>query len=65
MKICALTMVYRDYWALSRWYAHHGHELGSENLIVVRMGPALGRQPAIPGYDVPRLVNEAVRGIRR
>lgn len=38
MKICALTMVYRDYWALSRWYAHHGHELGLENLIVVAHG---------------------------
>ncbi|WP_127113827.1 glycosyltransferase family 2 protein [Shimia sediminis] len=38
MKICALTMVYRDYWALSRWYAHHGLELGPENLIVVAHG---------------------------
>ncbi|MDJ0822032.1 MAG: glycosyltransferase family 2 protein [Paracoccaceae bacterium] len=38
MKICALTMVYRDYWALSRWYAHHGRELGPENLFVVAHG---------------------------
>ena len=38
MKICALTMVHRDYWALSRWYAHHGRELGHENLFVVAHG---------------------------
>lgn len=38
MKVAALTMVYRDYWALSRWYAHYGHELGPENLVVVAHG---------------------------
>jgi hypothetical protein len=38
MKICAMTMVYRDYWALSRWYAHHGAQLGHENLFVVSHG---------------------------
>ncbi|WP_299352445.1 glycosyltransferase family 2 protein [uncultured Shimia sp.] len=38
MKIAALTMVYRDYWALSRWYAQHTRELGAENLFVVSHG---------------------------
>lgn len=38
MKIAALTMVYRDYWALSRWYSHHGNELGYDNLFVVSHG---------------------------
>lgn len=39
MKICALTMVYRDYWALSQWYAHYGRHLGHENLFIVSHGP--------------------------
>ncbi|WP_299922200.1 glycosyltransferase family 2 protein [uncultured Pelagimonas sp.] len=38
MKIAALTMVYRDYWALSRWYAHHGAQIGFENLFIVAHG---------------------------
>ncbi|MBO9449168.1 glycosyltransferase family 2 protein [Tropicibacter sp. R16_0] len=39
MKICAITMVYRDYWALSQWYAHYGRHLGHENLYIVSHGP--------------------------
>ena len=39
MKICAMTMVYRDYWALSQWYAHFGRHLGHENLFIVAHGP--------------------------
>lgn len=38
MKICAVTMVYRDYWALSQWYAHFARELGAENLFIVSHG---------------------------
>ncbi|MEX0349119.1 MAG: glycosyltransferase family 2 protein [Paracoccaceae bacterium] len=38
MKICALTMVYRDYWALSQWYAHYSRHLNPENLFVVAHG---------------------------
>lgn len=38
MKIAALTMVYRDYWALTRWYAHHGTQIGFENLFIVAHG---------------------------
>ncbi|WP_425070239.1 glycosyltransferase family 2 protein [Sagittula sp. S175] len=38
MKIAALTMVYRDCWALSRWYAHHGRLIGAQNLFVVAHG---------------------------
>ncbi len=45
MKIAALTMVYRDYWALSRWYAHHGAQIGFENLFIVAHGadPKIGQ----------------------
>lgn len=39
MKICAITMVYRDYWALTQWYAHYGKHLGPENLFVIAHGP--------------------------
>jgi len=38
MKICAITMVYRDYWALSQWYAHYSRHLGSEHLYIVAHG---------------------------
>lgn len=38
MKICALTMVYRDHWALSQWYMHYGSLLGVENLYIIAHG---------------------------
>lgn len=38
MKICAITMVYRDYWALAQWYRHYGEHLGHENLYVISHG---------------------------
>ncbi|MFG6592898.1 glycosyltransferase family 2 protein [Sulfitobacter sp. 1A12157] len=43
MKICAITMVYRDYWALSQWYAHYSRHIGAEHLYIV----AHGRNPKI------------------
>ena len=38
MRISAITMVYRDYWALSQWYAHYSRHLGSEHLYIVAHG---------------------------
>tara|TARA_R110000868_G_scaffold18172_93_gene80352 strand:+ start:2900 stop:3808 length:909 start_codon:yes stop_codon:yes gene_type:complete len=38
MKICAITMVYRDYWALAQWYRHYGALVGAEHLVVVAHG---------------------------
>jgi len=38
MKIAAITMVYKDYWALARWYDHYGKLLGPENLYIVAHG---------------------------
>ncbi len=32
-------------------------------LVVVRMGPALGRTPIKPGFDVPKIPNLIIRGI--
>ena len=39
MKVCAITMVYRDYWALAQWIRHYSKHLGIENLYVVAHGP--------------------------
>ena len=38
MKICAITMVYKDYWALSQWYVHYGRLVGYDNLFIVAHG---------------------------
>jgi hypothetical protein len=38
MKVCAITMVYKDYWALSKWYAHYSKAIGSENLFIIAHG---------------------------
>ncbi len=38
MKICAITMVYRDYWALAQWYRHYGALVGHDHLVVVAHG---------------------------
>jgi hypothetical protein len=35
----------------------------SRELVIVRLGPALGRQPIRPGFDVTYLVNRAVQGL--
>ncbi|WP_425100490.1 glycosyltransferase family 2 protein [Tropicibacter sp. S64] len=52
MNICALTMVYRDHWALSRWYAHHAGQLGAENLFIVAHGPDPKISELCPGASV-------------
>ncbi|SFS83162.1 Glycosyl transferase family 2 [Sulfitobacter marinus] len=38
MSTCAITMVYKDYWALSQWYTHYGRLLGYEHLYIVAHG---------------------------
>lgn len=38
MKICALTMVYRDYWALDQWYRYYSKHLGPHNLYIIAHG---------------------------
>ena len=42
----------------------HVYVVPSESLIIVRMGPALGRQPIKPGYDITFFVNTVVRDLR-
>lgn len=36
----------------------------SQDLVVVRIGPSLGRQPIKPGFDVTYLVNTAIKGLK-
>jgi hypothetical protein len=52
MKVCALTMVYRDHWALSRWFAHHAAQLGAQSLYVVAHGPDPRLQDLCPGASI-------------
>ncbi|WP_234988734.1 glycosyltransferase family 2 protein [Tropicibacter naphthalenivorans] len=65
MKICALTMVYRDYWALSRWYAHHARFLGAENLYVVAHGADPKIAQICPGASVITVPRETLEGFDR
>jgi len=44
MKICPLTIVYHNHWALSLWYVHYSSQLGAKNLFVI----AHGRDDKIP-----------------
>jgi CubicO group peptidase (beta-lactamase class C family) len=41
----------------------HVFVVPSRELVIVRMGPALGRNPIKPGFDVTYLVNAAIRGL--
>lgn len=52
MRIACLTMVHRDHWALSRWYAHHARQLGAANLFVVAHGPDPEIARICPGASV-------------
>lgn len=52
MRICAVTMVYRDHWALGQWYSHYARHLGAENLYVVAHGPDPEIARICPGANV-------------
>ncbi|WP_170327748.1 glycosyltransferase family 2 protein [Ruegeria arenilitoris] len=38
MKVCAVTMVYKDHWYLSKWIEYYGRLLGTQNLYVIGHG---------------------------
>lgn len=65
MKVAALTMVHRDYWALGHWYAHHARQLGAGNLFVVAHGadPEIAR--ICPGASVITLPRDDLSGFDR
>jgi CubicO group peptidase (beta-lactamase class C family) len=41
----------------------HVFVVPSRELVIVRLGPALGRSPIRPGFDISRLVNTAIGGM--
>jgi CubicO group peptidase (beta-lactamase class C family) len=49
------------------WTAGRGQQhvfvVPSRELVIVRLGPALGRQPIKPGFDLTFFVNTAIRGL--
>ena len=52
-----------DTWLLLGRGQQHVFIVPSAELVVVRLGPALGMQPIKPGFDIPRLPNLAVAGL--
>ena len=58
MTTCALTMVYRDYWALSQWYAHYGDMLGADRLYIVVHGPDDSVAARCPGANIIHIPRE-------
>ncbi|MAF83457.1 MAG: serine hydrolase [Gammaproteobacteria bacterium] len=43
----------------------HVFVVPSQELVIVRLGPALGRLPIKPGFDVTYFVNTAIRGLKQ
>lgn len=65
MKICAVTMVYRDHWALSQWYAHYAAMLGPEHLYIVAHGPDPEIAQLCPGASILTIPRDDVSGFER
>jgi CubicO group peptidase (beta-lactamase class C family) len=53
----------RDTYYLLGRGQQHVFVVPSHELVIVRLGPALGRMPIKPGFDVTFLVNTAIRGL--
>ncbi|WP_299294047.1 glycosyltransferase family 2 protein [uncultured Tateyamaria sp.] len=62
MKICAITMVYRDYWALAQWIRHYSKHLGIENLYVVVHGPDERVNEIAAGANIWTIPRETLEG---
>lgn len=54
----------KDTYYTSGYGAQRVYVVPSEELVIVRMGPASGRAPVMPTWDNTFLVNAAIRGIR-
>lgn len=65
MKICAITMVYRDYWALAQWYRHYGAHLGPRNLYVISHGFDPEIQRICPQASVITIPRDQLRNFDR
>ena len=62
MKICAITMVYRDYWALAQWIRHYSKHLGIDNLYVVVHGPDPKVSEIADGANIWTIPRETLEG---
>jgi len=62
MKICAITMVYRDHWALAQWYAHFARHLGPENLFIVAHGTDASLPLLCPGANILTVPRDRLDG---
>lgn len=58
-------MVYRDYWALSQWYAHYSRHLGGANLYVVAHGADPMIQTICKDASVLTIPRETFEGFDR
>lgn len=65
MKICAVTMVYRDYWALSQWHAHYSRLIGAEHLYIVAHGADAEINRICEGSTVITIPREEMDGFDR
>lgn len=65
MKICALTMVYKDHWALSKWYAHFAAALGAQNLFIVAHGADPHIQALCPDATIITVPRDTLAGFDR
>jgi CubicO group peptidase (beta-lactamase class C family) len=53
----------KDTYYASGYGAQRVYVVPSQDLVIVRMGPASGRSPVLPSWDNTFLVNTAIRGI--
>lgn len=65
MNICAITMVYRDHWALSQWYDHYARHLGAGNLFVVAHGADRALPALCPGANILTVPRDRLDGFDR
>ena len=55
-------MGYRDYWALSQWYAHYSRHLGSSQLYIVSHGSDAKVSELCPGANVITVPRDTLAG---
>lgn len=65
MKVCAVTMVYQDYWALAQWYRHYGRLVGFENLFIVAHGQDDRIAQLCPDASVITVPRDSLEGFDR
>lgn len=65
MKICAMTMVHQDYWALDQWYRHYGGHLGPDNLFIIAHGADPEIQRICPQASIITIPREELKNFDR